>query len=483
MFHFFYYPFVHFDGRSNEPIPIGSLTQASSEHPWKAYADHFHLKEEDSLRVQMTRWSEEVVGLELKGESSIRPKATVWMRYLVELYSIRDAKQNAVFSPPNGIFYDQFDWKSIANVVTSMYTSDLHDDDDHGFVLIEPDTTDQYVVVGDLHGGLHTFVRLLLRWHQLGILNLETMRVRDGYRLLFLGDILDRGRHSIELFLTILLLRYFNKDNARVFMCRGNHETVEQFTRTHATHCQIEKKLRSTWSRPSDKDPTLTIFEQEIMVPTLRSCPSGIQFTCSGQRYFACHGGIPYQWVVSPPNELMRTSDARETINLLPLQTHQLLWNDVTSDLFSFVTTNRGGSIQQSTETSGVNTIGTEDIKTFQSKCNIQFLIRGHQDSCGNAIVLTDDTDMSYHAHHVEAHDLDQFYPDWMFSTGKQSGYVSSCSSTDIPSSVHRVLTLSTNTDVSRPLTADSFLIVTGQHADVTDSRQFSVNPWLQKKI
>lgn len=481
MFHFFYYPFVHFDGRSSTPIPIGTLTQASSEHPWNAYSNHFHLKEEDSLRVQMTRWSEDVAGLELRSEeSSIRPKATVWIRYLVELYSIRDAKENTVYSPPNHIFYDQFDWLSIVQVVTTMYAPVRPDVG--GFVLVEPDTSDVYVVVGDLHGGLHTFVRLLLRWHQLGILDLETMQVREGYRLLFLGDILDRGRHSIELFLTILLLRYLNKDNSRVFMCRGNHETVEQFSRPMATHLQIEKKLTSKWSTPSNSDPTLTRFEDEIMVPTLNSCPSGIQFTCAGQRYFACHGAIPYQWVSLPPDELMITPEVRVIVEVFPLEAQQLLWNDITSEPLSFVTTNRGGSITQSKEESGVNTIGTEDMKSFQHKCGIHFCIRGHQDSCGNAIVLTEGTDMSYHAQHEEAHDLDGPYPSWMKSTGKQSGYVASCSTLNVPLSVFRVLTISTNTDVGRPLTADSFLMVTAEDAHVTDARQYSVQTWLQKK-
>lgn len=68
------------------------------------------------------------------------------------------------------------------------------------------------VVVGDLHGQFPDLLRLL---------ELGGMPGRQAY--VFLGDYVDRGRHSVATLSLLLLLKL--KHPKRVFLLRGNHET------------------------------------------------------------------------------------------------------------------------------------------------------------------------------------------------------------------------------------------------------------------
>ena len=60
------------------------------------------------------------------------------------------------------------------------------------------------ICIGDIHGGFHTFYRLLQRFEIMGILDLETFTINEPYKIIFTGDILDRGVYSLEI-LDILL--------------------------------------------------------------------------------------------------------------------------------------------------------------------------------------------------------------------------------------------------------------------------------------
>src|SRR4030095_2740312 len=52
---------------------------------------------------------------------------------------------------------------------------------------------EKIVMMGDFHGSVHTFLRHLFRFHRLGILDLKTLKISPNYRLVFLGDVIDRG--------------------------------------------------------------------------------------------------------------------------------------------------------------------------------------------------------------------------------------------------------------------------------------------------
>ena len=72
---------------------------------------------------------------------------------------------------------------------------------------------DPVYIVGDIHGQFYDLINLLSRVSQPG---------ESKVKLLFLGDYVDRGNFSIEVLITILVLKI--NYPKYVFMLRGNHE-------------------------------------------------------------------------------------------------------------------------------------------------------------------------------------------------------------------------------------------------------------------
>lgn len=69
---------------------------------------------------------------------------------------------------------------------------------------------DRFFVVGDIHGCLLEFTTLLKKWD------------RDKYRLIQLGDLLDRGKKSKS---TLILAMHLKKQYDTIFL-KGNHEEL-----------------------------------------------------------------------------------------------------------------------------------------------------------------------------------------------------------------------------------------------------------------
>ncbi|HDR7922618.1 metallophosphoesterase [Bacillus paranthracis] len=69
---------------------------------------------------------------------------------------------------------------------------------------------DSFFVVGDIHGCLLEFTTMLKKWD------------RNAYKLIQLGDLLDRGKHSKS---TLILAMYLKKQYGAIFL-KGNHEEL-----------------------------------------------------------------------------------------------------------------------------------------------------------------------------------------------------------------------------------------------------------------
>ncbi len=79
------------------------------------------------------------------------------------------------------------------------------------------------VLLGDLHGDIHSLLALLTRMQENGWLNGFALTEPQRH-LIFLGDYTDRGKYGIEVLYTLLRLKVANPD--RVHLVRGNHEDV-----------------------------------------------------------------------------------------------------------------------------------------------------------------------------------------------------------------------------------------------------------------
>jgi len=83
-------------------------------------------------------------------------------------------------------------------------------------------------VIGDLHGDLHCFNRIIERLQSFHVLDNNRFVDANTY-VVFLGDYTDRGAHGIEVLTQVLRLK--NNQNGQnsnwnnVFLLRGNHDT------------------------------------------------------------------------------------------------------------------------------------------------------------------------------------------------------------------------------------------------------------------
>jgi hypothetical protein len=77
---------------------------------------------------------------------------------------------------------------------------------------LQPNKHEKFIIMGDLHGSFHTLVRNIFRFRAMDILD-EQFKIKENHTIIFLGDILDRGKYAYECFVLIALLKTNNPDN------------------------------------------------------------------------------------------------------------------------------------------------------------------------------------------------------------------------------------------------------------------------------
>ena len=91
--------------------------------------------------------------------------------------------------------------------------------------LIELKIPKNLVVVGDLHGDLYSLNKILDE------INYEKFLSNPGNKLIFLGDYIDRGSHSVEVLYKACHLKQSFPDS--VILMRGNHEAPIELPFAH----------------------------------------------------------------------------------------------------------------------------------------------------------------------------------------------------------------------------------------------------------
>lgn len=387
------------------------------------------------------------------------------------LYTKLTSKDLAVFSEPDPVK------KMIA--ITHMLSNDSNNS---GYIQkINFTNSDKLFIFGDYHGSFHTFFTNMLRLQLLGVLNLNTYVINTNYKIIFLGDIIDRGQHSIEI-LSIIFNFMLNPENdGKIIFVRGNHEDSEQSIKT-----TINFYMEYKSAYPIVKNPNYGI---DSIFSVFKKLPSALILinTDTNERFWACHGYIHEKnfddiilkfivseslYLIVPPNE----------DNII----FQFKWNDPTHKPISSSNDRVKGTTTQS------RLIGITRLNEFLTKFNISFIIRGHNDNYSNALLLSKDefmneTGTAFHIplglkkykkinrvsadsknYTIEEKKLDQIFED--------STLVNTNTTEDTTIPVVRinvtkklweskedyfpVLTISTNTDVGRNLSAGSFVVL-----------------------
>jgi hypothetical protein len=361
------------------------------------------------------------------------------------------------------------------SMITEQFFNDSRDaNDQEGYIRkINITKNDKIIIFGDFHGSFHTFFRTMLRLHIYGVLDIETYKIKDNYKLIFLGDILDRGQYSLEIF--EILFRFIHNDtnNDKIIINRGNHESIISFIYGFFTN-----ELKNIITNLEER---LKFFNNILYF--IRLCPSAIILHNSNtnKNYWLCHGCIP-----SNNNIDCKITDLiKDNLDVLRVSNiKEIMWNDPTYDKSKniFETTDGRGP--------GMYTVGLNRLCEFRKNTNIHFIIRGHNDFYANATLFTNKLILKLHQPSGKIEDLRFFIlgdktmynPNAHFLTNNLSTKLSlndqyidgsvenifmngdwSIDNEQYPCTdlkVYPLLTISTNTDKDRPLTCDSFIVL-----------------------
>lgn len=313
------------------------------------------------------------------------------------------------------------------------------------------DNKTKIVMFGDFHGSFHTFFRILCRLHRYNIINLDTFEIKDNYKIIFLGDIIDRGNYGLDILNIIFKMITINNqdvNNIKIIMNRGNHENYGIFSK-YGFVDELLYKINS--------DDELYKYIN-VLLKLFCILPSAviIHNQYNNNRFWCAHGRFPKKYIskkIKDKNLILieKSSDEADDNN----NVDDIRWSDFNNNSFhtEYEPSDRG---------TGQNYSFTGTTK-FLDKNNIKFIIRGHRDSINNSVLFKNDEFTSelrlgnpslpnidgllYYNNNTTTYDNRRNGPIARLIANKHAEYFP-------------VLTISTNTDAGRDLNTDSFALL-----------------------
>jgi len=333
-------------------------------------------------------------------------------------------------------------------------------------VIKNNDVNNKFIVFGDFHGSLATFVRHLFRFKVLGIIDGEC-KLMENYNLIFLGDIVDRGIYGLEILTLIYMLKILNPN--QVFINRGNHEELYQ-NRISGFYNEI---INKPYLIKYLKDMKIELYNKINNLFKYQHSGLLLKYPSDNKYIFMAHGGFPTNEIdLSNPDPIINLhknfTDALTKTDLpriILLDNNTIRWNDYQS----IETSTRGFR----GDTSIV--IG-KDLIEAASKLHIELTIRGHNDLMYNTKML-DINIKPKHPHSPQFIDINTLDPERKTCSNYPINYRLTIDKPNIQLNENDaikyiivndenekeflpVLTISNNTDTNRDLNKDSYVII-----------------------
>lgn len=213
----------------------------------------------------------------------------------------------------------------------------------------------KYIIFGDIHGSVHSLARSLLRLQTKGIL--KGFKLKEGYNIVFLGDLVDKGQYGYETIYLVLKLKKENPKN--VFIIRGNHDGSESLNRFTGFKYQLSE------------------ISEDSIYPNILNCiskfPAAIFFKTNNSFIQMCHGGFVEGFETSKLSVGLNTRINSE-------EEEDFQWSDFGGDAKNpvFNEARNAGKIWS-----------TEALTNYTKQNNISLLLRGHQDKNANFKLFT----------------------------------------------------------------------------------------------
>ena len=171
--------------------------------------------------------------------------------------------------------------------------------------LIELDMPKNLVIVADLHGDLRSIQRILKE------VDYENFLSNHNNKLIFLGDYVDRGNHSIGVLYTVCYLKW--KYPNSVILMRGNHEAHMEFPfLSHDLPLKIIEYFGSDYEEIIHNKIS-TLFQSLYLVTIIKN------------KLLLMHGGLPTEVEYDNFKKSIETTQLDNTYKKI---LEELLWND-----------------------------------------------------------------------------------------------------------------------------------------------------------
>jgi len=206
------------------------------------------------------------------------------------------------------------------------------------FIIDEID--EEVYVIGDIHGNLDTLLNII-----------KIINVSKPKKVIFLGDIVDRGPKQLECLVIVLVLKLLYPD--KYYLLRGNHETLE-INQYYGFFQDFIKR-----------------FKDQLKFKEILSLYNVLPLCALINNNILClHGGIPQDTEILKKLKGVKTKNLDTIFNSIGQSVFQIMWNDPKEDLQGFTESFRGP---------GIYFFGEGAFYTFMSLNDLKYLIRAHE--------------------------------------------------------------------------------------------------------
>lgn len=255
--------------------------------------------------------------------------------------------------------------------------------------IITKENDVKYIIIGDIHCDLEAIICILCDLFKKNIIH-DDYKIKDNYRIVFLGDMVDYGFYGLEILYIVLKLKYLNF--SKVYIINGNHED-KQHHDCVGNNCRLEfgleKKIKL---KQKDTETKINLFLQSL------PCACFIQYTNTTKKGFfqLCHGGIDLRFKNMNPY-------LKHKSNIVPLLFKNQLIYPKQIDLFVYNGfkwndfTIHNDNITQSSRGDDIFALGKQTVYHYLEQNNILSIISGHQDTTCFSALLDDIHKQSKH--------------------------------------------------------------------------------------
>jgi Calcineurin-like phosphoesterase len=174
--------------------------------------------------------------------------------------------------------------------------------------LIEMQIPGKIVIIGDIHGDLKSFFKVLYD------IDFEEFLVDPNNKVIFLGDYIDRGNSSIEVLYSICYLK--RKYPNSVILMRGNHEAPIEFPfSSHDLPHKIIEYYGELWGKLIYTKKILRFFRLLTLTILVQN------------QLLLVHGGLPTEDIGSII-DLKRSIVSAQENHIHNKILEEILWND-----------------------------------------------------------------------------------------------------------------------------------------------------------